>query len=326
MIKRLPVLFFIFISMALILIACGQLPATPTLTPQPTFTSTIPPTSTATPTKTPRPTNTPTTQPTLSLGDVQIVGAGGFSFQPIINYYFDIREDVYVEIYALDNSFSITLYGNTISSTSNLSAEEIIDEFLSGISESGSGYITKGIQNIIHVDGLEGISFKISGVLYELPFTGQAILVIPNDSQVLFGLGVAITKENQDVWEREGARAFDLVLSSIKFIDTPSLGECPISTDNTYGYSEENPIQVSGDWMKGPAQERKYLDNLRGPNGEPIQYERLGSLPFGDTILDEYQITFSGKVIILYLDVYNFNTLYAPAGLTCSSAFSQVAP
>ncbi|MCI0628043.1 MAG: hypothetical protein L0387_41385 [Acidobacteria bacterium] len=68
------------------------------------------------------------------------------------------------------------------------------------------------------------------------------------------------------------------------------------------------------------------MDNLLGPNGETITYERTGSLPFGDTILDAYEIRGLGKPITLYLDEYNYTEPQAPAGLTCAAAFSLTPP
>ncbi|MEM8890374.1 MAG: 2-dehydro-3-deoxyphosphooctonate aldolase, partial [Bacteroidota bacterium] len=46
-----------------------------------------------------------------------------------------------------------------------------------------------------------------------------------------------------------------------------------ISEDETYGYSEKNPIKVGGvDNSEGPKNERRYLNALAGPNGEEITY------------------------------------------------------
>ncbi len=105
-----------------------------------------------------------------------------------------------------------------------------------------------------------------------------------------------------------------------------STGACVISTDDTYGYTQENPIKVGGDAFDGPPRERAFLDNLLGPNGESISYERTGSLAFGDTILDAFEITGLNKETILYIDEYSFTELQAPVGFTCVSAFPLTAP
>ena len=83
-----------------------------------------------------------------------------------------------------------------------------------------------------------------------------------------------------------------------------------------------------GTGWKVPSRERAFLDNLLGPNGEMISYERIGSHDYGDTILDVYQITYSGlsTLITLYIDEYSWGTLFAPVGFTCSGAFSITGP
>lgn len=95
------------------------------------------------------------------------------------------------------------------------------------------------------------------------------------------------------------------------------------STDKTYGYTEKNPILVGG-VGNGPANERKYLNSLTGPNGETISYVRMGSCcsfetknsPFGGGMLDKYKITYAGleKEIVLYLNMYDAGTLQIPVG------------
>lgn len=98
-----------------------------------------------------------------------------------------------------------------------------------------------------------------------------------------------------------------------------------ISTDKTYGYTQENPIKVGGT-ESGPANERKYLDALAGPNGESISYVRVGSCcPFntpnglmGGGMLDRYEIKWSGQAapVYLYLNMYDKDELKAPVGFT----------
>jgi hypothetical protein len=95
-----------------------------------------------------------------------------------------------------------------------------------------------------------------------------------------------------------------------------------ISEDSTYGYSPENAIKTSG----GPTHERRYLNALLGPNGEPVSYYRRRSCCpvksdngiMGIAILDEYEVTYPGleKPVILYLNMYDPGILKAPVGFT----------
>lgn len=90
-----------------------------------------------------------------------------------------------------------------------------------------------------------------------------------------------------------------------------------------YGYSEKNPIKVGG-FNNGPANERRYLDRLTGPNGEPTTYIRRGSCcmfkskssPMGSGMLDIYEVTIAGdsEKKVLYLNMYDSDKLHAPKG------------
>ncbi len=97
------------------------------------------------------------------------------------------------------------------------------------------------------------------------------------------------------------------------------------SREGDYGYAEANPIKVGGFAEgRGPSNERKYLNRLRGPDGQRIEYERRGSCcpfetaeaPLGTGLLDMYKITYDGlsEPIILYLNFYDSETLKAPKG------------
>ena len=115
------------------------------------------------------------------------------------------------------------------------------------------------------------------------------------------------------------------------------LGQAPASACATadepgFATTRENPGQVGGGAMYAAARERRYLDALRGPMGETLQYKRTGSLPVdpdGNTILDRYEVTYAGldKPIILFLDAYHFDdALKAPKGFTCAVPIALTPP
>lgn len=103
-----------------------------------------------------------------------------------------------------------------------------------------------------------------------------------------------------------------------------------ISNDPTYGYSPNKPIKVGGvQYEEGPRNERRYLNALQGPNGESIDYERMGNCcafttpngPLNHTgLLDKYKVTYEGMreddYIILYLNMYDYGRVKAPLGFT----------
>jgi hypothetical protein len=328
--KKIHVLPGLFTSVSMILSACGVLPQpspTATLTPEPSNTPLPTATFTLTPTNTPRPTNTPTAEPTLALGEPQVIAEGGYSFRPPVGYEVDIQ-GAQVGIFDQAGTIMISIYGST-SNPQNLSAEEILDGFLAGVFKSGDGQYEKENPHTVSVDGIDGLAYELTGTLFESPLRGQAVIVMPNTSQYLFGLGIANTGRDKNRWENEGNKVFSGLINSITF---PTSGQsqssngCKISTDETYGYTQENPIKVGGDAFGGPARERAYLDNLLSANGEKISYERTGSVTFGDTILDVFEITVPGEKVTLYIDEYAYTEPLAPAGFTCIGAFPLSQP
>lgn len=112
--------------------------------------------------------------------------------------------------------------------------------------------------------------------------------------------------------------------------DRSAVPQCAVSADPGYGFSVAAPVQVGGGSMYGPARERRYLGALRGPDGQPVQYKRAGSMegPDKTTILDAYEVTHAGlsKPVMLYLDEYHYTELRAPLGFTCAQPIGLDAP
>jgi hypothetical protein len=97
---------------------------------------------------------------------------------------------------------------------------------------------------------------------------------------------------------------------------------------------EDNPVRVGGGGsltdlsFDGPDREKAFLNTLRAPNGDPVTFERAGSMGSGDTILDIYLIKasgFNGEKTV-YIDMYNFSELFAPVGFSCGGRFTISEP
>lgn len=100
-----------------------------------------------------------------------------------------------------------------------------------------------------------------------------------------------------------------------------------LSDDKTYGYTENNPINVGGvKTSEGPLNERRFLNALEAPNGNQITYVRLGSCcPFKTPngmidnmgMLDKYKVEWVGQAepVILFINMYDYGELKCPLGL-----------
>lgn len=124
----------------------------------------------------------------------------------------------------------------------------------------------------------------------------------------------------------KSSKAGDTRTKPIEFIDNNTFLLVEKSSDNTYGYKESNPIKVGGVHdNSGPLNERRFLNALLGPNGENVQYYRVGSCChfktpnglFNDTgMLDIYSVfwTDSKDTLNIYINMYDEGDLFIPVG------------
>jgi hypothetical protein len=123
-----------------------------------------------------------------------------------------------------------------------------------------------------------------------------------------------------------------LPLALLLLLSQPPASSCAVADEPEFGTVMTHAIQVGGGAMYAGARERRYLDALRGPAGQPLQYKRTGSRPFETnslTILDIYEVTYAGldKPVVLFLDAYHFDdALRAPKGFTCAVPIGLNAP
>lgn len=303
-----------------LLFGCTSPASTPEPTLAPTSTATAPPTET--PTAIPTNTAAPTEELTvLDPNKMEVlVVAKGFT----ISIPFPL-------LYEVDNSIVIVGdEGNTLTfsfvhapTDPGTTLDEVIDAYLSSLEKRGWEF-TKSEPTEIQIDGVTGIVIDLDVKAQNLTFEGQAVAVLPEEEVAFFGLGLGQTSAAPDAWTNSGQEFFTHLVESVAFVE--STGECPISTDETYGYSETNPIKVGGEFINGVSRERAYLNHLRGLNGEILSYEREGSVDGGSVILDKYHITGPGVDKVLYVDLYSYEELFAPVGFTCEGPFPLSAP
>ena len=116
-------------------------------------------------------------------------------------------------------------------------------------------------------------------------------------------------------------------LSAQKFHEDGSMILTEISKDKKYGYQSNHKTAIKvGKIENGYA----FLRSLLGPNGEPVQFRRLGSCcefksktaAFGSGFLDKYEVFYQGleNPIVLYINGYDYETPKCPVGFTFKTA------
>lgn len=107
--------------------------------------------------------------------------------------------------------------------------------------------------------------------------------------------------------------------------DWPRMRGLRLSTDPTYGFTKENPIQLGGfEDLSGSARQAAFLNSISGLNGEVVKYERAGSCceyptPNGHNgygLLDVYMVLVKGDVDpkTIYVTFYDHSEPFVPVG------------
>lgn len=98
-----------------------------------------------------------------------------------------------------------------------------------------------------------------------------------------------------------------------------------VAIDPAYAYDKLQPVNVGG---ADYAAEWRYLNALRGPRGEVVHYQWIGSCCVFETeaaeqgkgFLDQYSLRYEGlaKPRVIYLNMFESSTPLAPMGFTFS--------
>lgn len=103
-----------------------------------------------------------------------------------------------------------------------------------------------------------------------------------------------------------------------------------VAKSAAYGYTSQEPIKVGGvGENRGMLNSRRFLNALRGPNGEKVTYELKGSccyhqLPESSTskigLLDRYEVNVGESTYLLFLSTFEeAEELYLPKGFSFMS-------
>ena len=246
------------------------------------------------------------------LGETATIEHGGFNYRHVLGYQETYRPGI-VTLSSDDEEVLLAIGGGA--TPEGTTVEEGLEGFLVNVATNIEDLAASEPFSTT-VGGVEGLAVDITGYMYGDDSEGRIAYVITDNSQFLVLFGNA----PKGRWQTEGIAVFQALMDSVSLFEPPPMENlCPVTADPSYGYSKDNPIKVGeGDIFKGPALERAYLDLLRGPDGQLIKYERLGSEGHGDTMLDAYQVTYNGASVVLYLDMYHLEPLKIPVGFTCA--------
>lgn len=317
------------LSVSLIIVSCNSsavvyTDASPTSTPeQETREAGSTPTVTPIPTLPKTPTSTPEAIPTQvedPFGEKRVtIPGGGFSIKRPASGKFEYYYD---KVVVSDESDGLIIQiAGVPFYTLDPQHEKVVDEYLEALTRSTKGNLVKENEVRILVDEYSGYSYDVTGEMFSSPITGKAFIVFPNEGQYVFGFGSMMVDHPEKSWDDIGGPVFNELIQSLKIVDTSKLPDCTTSTDLTYGFTKENPVKVGGKIFWGPSREATYFENLLGPNGEYLDYERVGSIDFDGIVLDTFEITGIDKTVLIYIDEYSYAELYAPAGFSCKGPF-----
>ena len=149
-----------------------------------------------------------------------------------------------------------------------------------------------------------------------------------NKTLLAIGLMIATSCASSKSITSASAGEGDTRTKPVEFLDDYSFLLVEISDDPTYGFAQSNPVKVGGvSESSGPANERRFLNALLGPNGEQISYYRAGSCCHFKTpnglmdntgLLDLYRLSWDGAkdTLDIYINMYDKGDLKVPVGLT----------
>ncbi len=338
--KRRNTLILPFIIIALLASSCvltpKKTPSTNTVVPDPTSEAIVQPTAvTASKTFAPIDAATPVVKstepaPTPEPGgwdelDVEFdfkVYQGGYRVRAPFNAHVMVQANS-TELYFKEANAVIYLTGAV--GLDNLPSElGIYNEKVSGLLRR-HGVTGESRESDYTVADWNGKWFDFSGMDNDIPVMARAVVVKPGEARLLLAVQFSPDDVNPKDWETVHKTVFVQTLEQLEFLyneDLQDVYTCPISSDSSYGTTPENPIRVGGGMWLGPSSERAYLDNLMDRMGNPLTYERKGSLigPEGN-ILDEYVVILDERTYTFYLDEYSFEQPLAPAGFDCFGAF-----
>lgn len=251
------------------------------------------------------------------------VGMGGFAFESVPGYL--------VEINVTQSSVSdpsgrilFTLTGSSMQKP--ISVDNVMAEFMDIMSATFMD-LTISETTPVFIQEFKGLSVDIQGYLSSNAFTGRVVTVLPSANNQFLAQAIGMQNGGTDYWLSSGDSDFTAILASLQFFE-PTDSACMIADKDDYGYNPEDPIRIGTSKTGDQKHEALYLDNLRGPNFEPVTYQFLRLQTSNQVELQVYQVETPAQTspILLYLDTKNYQYPRAPKGFKCPQPFNLPPP
>jgi hypothetical protein len=264
---------------------------------------------------------------------------GGFSFRAPVLYGLDMNSGQIV-LWEQNDKIEILLQGKTYDDPAGIPAEDVLPGILEKISSRISGF-QAAEPFPVDISGIPGQAVDYMVENPADPLIGRIYTVEAGPNQSFLAMAFVPNEANSQLWEEKVAPLMEGIIQSIQFLDPSTIpSSCVISTDESYGFTKENPIKI-GDGLGGSFKEgvlisdptsienriRAYFETLRGPDGQQIRYERRGESDLQGYTVDEFAISYTGKLpVSVYVDLSQFEDPAAPVGFSCSGPFPLGAP
>lgn len=272
--------------------------------------------------------------PTATLPGTVVVGEqhyvvyqGGYAVTLDLDAHVSVRGNLSL-IGSRTHPVNTLIMGN-VSKYEIISVDELPQQVFDSLFGSEAQVSQEEVEEF-ELDGVQGIALNYIARINQMIAKGRLVVVKPTEKRYVAIIGMGDPADpSGDQWIADGVEFFDAIVNGVEILDDDLLVDntvCPMATDESYGFSPDNPIRVGGDAIGGPARARAYLDNLQDSKGNWLAYERKGSMEHGGAIVDAYVVILGGVERLIYLNQYDYAELLTPVGFSCGGAYPLVAP
>lgn len=291
----------------------------------------------------------PSASPTPSPSAVPVVNTnlagrilnykGGFSFRTPILTSVEMNEGQ-ASLWEQFNLVQIVLQGKTFDNPAGIPPEDLLPGVLEKFAKNLSDF-QAGEPYPVEVNGLPGLAVDYTAENRNDPLIGRIYSVAVTPNQSFLAIAFVPRIEDKNIWEEHVADTMEGVIRSVQFFDPAAAPQtCSISTDETYGLTQENPIKIGtgittesnpdeipADPITTEGRIQLFFDTLRGSGGQKIRFDYLDSVEVNGKTLDKFEVSYTGQIpLVLYLDLSEFSEPLAPVGFSCSGPFPLGAP